>query len=395
MIPVTKPYLPPLQEYGEYINSIWERQWLTNNGPLVNELEIKLKRYLDLHHLLYVSSGTIALQIAIRALDLKGQVITTPFSYVATTSSIVWEGCTPVFADIEPDTFNIDPTKIEELIGPQTSAILATHVFGNPCNIEVIQNIADRHGLKVIYDAAHCFGVKYRNKSIFEYGDISITSFHATKLFHTIEGGAVFTRCPELLKKMAFIRNFGHNGPDDIAELGINGKNSEFHAAMGLCNLNHVDEILAKRKELSLYYKKALQGLPVKYQLLHDESNYNYAYFPVLFNTEALMHQCIQALQNEKVYCRRYFYPSLAMLPYVSPTYLPICESVVKRIVCLPLYHSFTVSDIEMIARLMARVHNYGIVTSANQESDVVIEKEIETILKGGKIGIPYESWKP
>jgi len=394
MIPVTKPYLPRLKEYGEYISSIWERQWLTNNGPLVNELEIKLKRYLDLHHLLYVSSGTIALQIAIRALNLKGEVITTPFSYVATTSSIVWEGCTPIFADIEPDTFNIDPTKIEKLIGPNTSAILATHVFGNPCNIEAIQEIADRHGLRVIYDAAHCFGVRYKNKSIFEYGDISTTSFHATKLFHTIEGGAVFTKCPELLKKMAFIRNFGHNGPEDIAELGINGKNSEFHAAMGLCNLNHVDEILVKRKELSLNYRKVLQGLPIKYQTLRDEGNYNYSYFPILFETEDLMHQCIQALQNEKVYCRRYFYPSLGMLPYVSPTHLPVCDSIVKRIVCLPLYHSLTISDIEMIARLMARVQNYGIATPVSKENDVVIEKEIETILKGEKIAIHYESAK-
>ena len=186
MIPVTKPYLPNVKEFDEYINSIWERQWLTNNGPLVNELELKLKEYLDINHLLFVSNGTIALQIAIKALDLKGEIITTPFSFVATTSSILWEGCKPVFVDIEPDTLNIDWRKIQKAITPQTSAILATHVFGNPCNIEAIQKIADKFNLKVIYDAAHCFGTKYNGRSVFEYGDNSTTSFNATKLFHTI-----------------------------------------------------------------------------------------------------------------------------------------------------------------------------------------------------------------
>lgn len=387
MIPVTKPYLPQVREYEEYINSIWERQWLTNNGPLVNELEMKLKRYLDIHHLLYVTSGTIALQIAIRALDLKGEIITTPFSYVATTSSIVWEGCKPVFADIEADTFNIDPQVIESLIGPHTTAILATHVFGNPCNIDAIEKIADRHGLRVIYDAAHCFGVKYKNRSVFEYGDISTTSFHATKLFHTIEGGAVFTKCPELLKKMAFMRNFGHNGPDEFAELGINGKNSEFHAAMGLCNINHIDSILAKRKELSLYYRQLLKELPISYQRIYNDQDHNYAYFPILFDTEALMLQCMEALQHEKVYCRRYFYPSLVSLPYVANTHLPHCESIVKRVLCLPLYHTLTLSDLEMIARIMYRVHHYGVATG-NSGGYQVVERELKTILKDTKIDV-------
>ncbi|HWW39190.1 DegT/DnrJ/EryC1/StrS family aminotransferase, partial [Pedobacter sp.] len=203
MIPVTKPFLPKIQEFEEYISSIWERQWLTNNGPLVNELELKLKTYLNVKHLLYVANGTMALQLAINALELSGEIITTPFSFVATTNSILWEGCTPVFADIDAETFNIDPAKIELAITPKTSAILATHVYGNPCDIEAIQAIANKYGLKVIYDAAHCFGTKYKNKSVFEYGDISTTSFHATKLFHTIEGGAVFTQCPDLLRKMA------------------------------------------------------------------------------------------------------------------------------------------------------------------------------------------------
>ncbi|ATP56090.1 aminotransferase DegT [Pedobacter ginsengisoli] len=359
MIPVTKPFLPKVHEFEEYIHSIWERQWLTNNGPLVNELELKLKSYLELKHLLFVSNGTIALQIAIKALGLTGEIITTPFSFVATTNSIVWEGCKPVFVDIDEETFNIDPKKIEAAITPQTSAILATHVYGNPCDIDAIQEIADRYSLKVIYDAAHCFGTKYKNKSVFAYGDVSTTSFHATKVFHTIEGGAVFTQDPELLKKMALMRNFGHDGPDEFSELGINGKNCEFHAAMGLCNLKEVDEILDKRRLLSFYYWKALSDLEAKYPKLNGNLDYNYAYFPVLFDSEDLMLRCLKALENEKIYCRRYFYPSLSELPFVTSTYLPVCDSISKRILCLPLYHTLTCSDLDLITRVILRVQNY------------------------------------
>lgn len=359
MIPVTKPFLPKIHEFEEYIHSIWERQWLTNNGPLVNELELKLKNYLNIKHLLFVSNGTLALQLAIKALDLKGEIITTPFSFVATTNSIVWEGCKPVFVDIDEGTFNIDPKKIEAAITPQTSAILATHVYGNPCDIDSIQEIADRYSLKVIYDGAHCFGTKYKSKSVFAYGDISTTSFHATKVFHTIEGGAVFTNSPELLKKMALMRNFGHNGPDEFSELGINAKNCEFHAAMGLCNLKEVDEILDKRRLLSFYYWRALSTLEAKYPKLNENLDYNYAYFPVLFDSQDLMLKCLKALENEKIYCRRYFYPSLSTLPFVTPTHMPICDSITKRILCLPLYHTLTCSDLDLITRIILRVQNY------------------------------------
>ncbi|MEJ5961955.1 DegT/DnrJ/EryC1/StrS family aminotransferase [Pedobacter immunditicola] len=359
MIPVTKPFLPRVGEFEEYVNSIWERKWLTNNGPLVNELELKLKNYLNINHLLYVSNGTIALQIAIKALGLTGEIITTPFSFVATTNSIIWEGCTPVFVDIDAETFNIDPKKIEQAITTKTSAILATHVYGNPCDIDAIQEIADKHSLKVIYDAAHCFGTKYKNKSVFEYGDISTTSFHATKLFHTIEGGAVFTKDPELLKKMASMRNFGHNGPDEFSEVGINGKNCEFHAAMGLCNLKHVDEILDKRRLLSFYYWRNLDSLQAKYPKLNENLDYNYAYFPVLFDNEKLMLKCLKTLENEKIYCRRYFFPSLSTLPFVAPSHMPVCESVASRILCLPLYHTLTSSDLDLITRIILRVQNY------------------------------------
>ncbi|MEP7253984.1 MAG: aminotransferase class I/II-fold pyridoxal phosphate-dependent enzyme, partial [Ginsengibacter sp.] len=206
MININKPFLPPIEEYQKYVTQIWERNWLTNNGPLVNELELQLKQFLYVDHLLYLSNGTIALQIAIKALQLKGDVITTPFSYVATTSSIIWEGCNPVFVDIDANTLNIDHAKIESAITVKTSAIIATHTYGNPCNIEAIQQIAHRHNLKVIYDAAHCFGTKYKGKSVYSYGDISTASFHATKIFHTIEGGAVVTQDPDLLKKMAYMR---------------------------------------------------------------------------------------------------------------------------------------------------------------------------------------------
>lgn len=359
MIPVTKPFLPKAKEYDEYLQSIWERQWLTNNGPLVNEFELKLKAYLGVEHLLYVSNGTVALQIAIKALELKGEIITTPFSFVATTSSIVWEGCKPVFTDIDPETFNIDPEKIEAAITSQTSAILATHVYGNPCDIDAIQAIATKYNLRVIYDAAHCFGTKYKNKSVYDYGDISTTSFHATKLFHSIEGGAVFTKDPDLLKKMAFMRNFGYNGPDSFTELGINGKNCEFHAAMGLCNLKYADEILKKRKVLSLYYLEKLSELKASYPKHNADFNSNYAYFPVLFENRELMYKCLSALEADKIYCRRYFYPSLASLPYVQKMALPVCDSVVERIICLPLYHTLTFADLDLITRVILRVQNY------------------------------------
>jgi dTDP-4-amino-4,6-dideoxygalactose transaminase len=358
MIPVTKPFLPPQEEYNKYISEIWQRQWLTNNGPLVNELELKLKEYLGVEHLLYLSNGTIALQLAIKALGLTGEIITTPFSYVATTSSIVWEGCTPVFVDIDSNSLNIDSNKIEEAISSKTSAILATHVYGNPCDMEAIEAIAQRHNLKVIYDAAHCFGTLYKGRSIFEYGDISTTSFHATKLFHTVEGGAVFTKNPELLKTMAYMRNFGHNGPEDFFGIGINGKNSEFHAAMGLVNLKYIDQIRDKRKELSAYYDKKLEGLSKTTPVLLKESQFNFAYYPIVLPSEEILEKMVKVLNDNLVYPRRYFYPSLHHLNYVESQDLPVSESVSKRVLCLPLYQTLSFEEIDFIARLMLRVQN-------------------------------------
>lgn len=358
MIPVTKPFLPPFEEYKIYLDGIWQRQWLTNNGPLVNELELRLKEYLDVKHMLYLGNGTIALQIAIKALGLSGEIITTPFSYVATTSSIVWEQCHPVFVDIDPKTFNIDPSKIEAAISSNTSAILATHVYGNPCDIDAIETIAKKHKLKVIYDAAHCFGTKFRGRSVFEFGDVSTTSFHATKLFHTTEGGAVFTRDAEILKTMSFMRNFGHNGPEAFFGLGINGKNSEFHAAMGLVNLNHIEAILESRKRLSLHYDEVLKNLDVQKPELLKGSEFNYAYYPVVLPSEEIMHKMIEQLNLHLIYPRRYFFPSLGDLPYINNAELPIASDICRRVICLPLYHTLSVEEIDFIARIMLRVQN-------------------------------------
>ncbi|MBA4058263.1 MAG: aminotransferase DegT, partial [Marivirga sp.] len=309
MIPVTKPFLPPKEEFDAYTQGIWHRNWLTNNGPLVNELELKLKEYLKVPHLLFLNNGTIALQIAIKALGLKGGIITTPFTYIATTSSIVWEGCTPQFVDIDTNSLNIDPLKIEGAITDETCAILATHVFGNPCDIELIENIANKYKIPVIYDAAHCFGTKYKGQSVFNYGTISTTSFHATKLFHTVEGGAVFTQDDELLKKMALMRNFGYNGPEDFAEVGINGKNSEFHAAMGLANLKYIAEILKSRKEQSSRYDHWLRNTHTQRIEIANNTNFNFSYYPLILESESVTLKVIREMEGNRISPRRYFYP--------------------------------------------------------------------------------------
>ncbi|MBA9077853.1 MULTISPECIES: DegT/DnrJ/EryC1/StrS family aminotransferase [Rufibacter] len=360
MINVTKPFLPPKEEYDTYLQGIWKREWLTNNGPLVNELELRLKEYFEVPHLFYVSNGTIALQIAIKALGLTGEVITTPFSYVATTSSIVWEGCTPVFVDIHPGTLNINPALIEEAITPRTTAILATHVYGNPCDAEAIEAVAAKHNLRVIYDGAHAFGSKIGTGSVFHFGDVSTLSFHATKLFHTIEGGAIVTKDPETAKKIAFMRNFGHNGPEKFSGIGINGKNSEFHAAMGLCNLKYVDEILQKRKELSERYDHMLRRLKVQRPSVLSNHTANHAYYPVIFEDEPALLKAIEALHGVYVYPRRYFYPSLETLEYITTAY-PVQTSgdISKRVLCLPLYHELSVEEVDMISRALLRAQNY------------------------------------
>lgn len=359
MIPVTKPFLPPREEYEAYLKGIWSRQWLTNMGPLASDLEMKLKSHLGLKHLLFVTNGTIALQMAIKALELKGEIITTPFSFIATTSSIVWEGCKPVFVDIDPQSLNIDPSLIEAAITPETSAILATHVYGNPCDVEAIEKIAKKHKLKVIYDGAHAFGVKYKGKSIFEYGDISTCSLHATKLYHSVEGGLVVTRDPDLLKKLAYIRNFGFAGPEAFAELGINGKNSEYHAAMGLANLKYIEDIHNQRKLITEIYDQKLKKLKAQKPLWQSKSSLNYAYYPLVFDNEELLLECMELLKSKEIFTRRYFYPSLGTtLPYLDSTPLEVTDKISRRVLCLPLSFDLTVEEVELICRLILRVQN-------------------------------------
>ena len=356
MINVTKPFLPPQEEYIDFLNGIWSRNWLTNNGPLVRELELKLKEYLGVPEMLYLNNGTIAIQIAIKALSLKGEIITTPFSYVATTSSIVWEGCRPVFVDIDANTFNIDPAKIEAAITPETTGILATHVFGNPCDIDAIQEIAAKHNLKVIYDAAHCFGTEYKGRSIYHYGDISTTSFHATKLFHTIEGGGVFTSDLELLKRMSYYRNFGHKTPEEFEMVGINAKNSEFHAAMGLSVLPHMSSILERRKKVSQLYSSLLKDNEIRTQKITSNSSYNYSYYPIVVDSQEVMLDVVNALNKKDIFPRRYFFPSLDTLNYVEGQHCPISRDLSSRIICLPLFYDLKESEAEYVAKIINEI---------------------------------------
>ncbi|MEO0037578.1 MAG: dTDP-4-amino-4,6-dideoxy-D-glucose transaminase [Bacteroidota bacterium] len=353
MINVTKTFFPPIEEYQNQLLRIWENQWLTNRGELVMELEEKLKEYLSISNIIIMNNGTIPLQIALKNLGNKGEIITTPFSYVATTAAIVWENCTPVFVDIHPEYFTIDETKIEAAITDKTTAILATHVFGNPCNVEVIEQIAKNHNLKVIYDAAHTFGVTYNGKSIFEYGDISTCSFHATKLFHTGEGGAIFCKDTALREKLFYSHNFGHNGPLDFHGLGINGKITELQAAMGLAVLPHMPSILEGRKLVVDYYDAHLDFSILKKIKIRENTHWNYSYYPVLFNSENELLEAQKRLNEAQIFPRRYFYPSLNTINYVNGNIMPVSESVASRILCLPLAYNLDLSEMILIINIM------------------------------------------
>ena len=354
MINVTKTFLPPLEEYTEKLKQIWKTHWVTNQGPLAEDLEKKLKEYLGVKNLLLVSNGTIALQIAIKALELKGEIITTPYSYVATTTSILWENCTPVFCDIEAKTFCIDADKIESLITDKTTAIIATDVYGFPCDFEKIKSLADKYNLKVIYDGAHAFGVKVNGNSIFNYGDISTVSFHATKLFHTIEGGAIITNDEKLYDKMYLYRAFGHLD-DDYISMGINGRTSEFNAAMGLCNLPRVKDFISKRREISLLYKSCLIDTLLSFPEIPENTEYNYSYFPVLFPSPEIMLKVKDKLAESEIYPRRYFYPSLNKLPYLIGNECPVSENITEKILCLPLYQEREEKDVSLICGIIGK----------------------------------------
>lgn len=353
---VTKSFMPPIEEYNSYVAKIYENGQLTNQGPLLKELEAKLSEYLDVANFHYVTNGTIAIQIALKALGIDGgEIITTPFSFVATTSSILWEHCKPVFVDIEPDNYTIDVNKIEAAITPQTKAIMAVHVFGYACNVDAIKKIADKYGLKIIYDAAHAFGAKFRGKSLLSYGDISTCSFHATKVFHTIEGGACVVKDEEVSERLDLIKRFGINGNEHFC-LGINAKQSEFNAAMGLANFPYIEEVIEKRKQICELYDQELAGFVVRPKM-QEGLEYNYAYYPVLFKDEKELLSVFEKLNANGIYPRRYFYPSLNTLPYIeNPVSCPISEDVCSRIACLPLYPDLGFGEVYRICNIIGSV---------------------------------------
>lgn len=355
MINVTKTFLPPFKEYSALLKRAWDKEWITNNGELVQELEQKLKEYLGVKHLLFTTNGTVVLQMALKAYNITGEIITTPFSYVATTNAILWENCTPVFIDINPRTFCIDENKIEAAISENTQAILATHVYGMPCNVEKIEKIASKYQLRVIYDGAHAFGCTYKGKALLAYGDISTCSFHATKIFHTVEGGCIICSDDELAKKLMLYRSFGHTG-DEYFSIGINAKNSEFHAAMGLAVLPHLSNIIKERRDIFLHYNSRLRDVVTVLNYCHDGFDYNYSYYPVLFKDEETLQRVKQALLDQGVNARRYFYPSLNKLPYIyNSSKCQNSEEVSSKVLSLPLYVGLTEPERELIIEILVK----------------------------------------
>jgi dTDP-4-amino-4,6-dideoxygalactose transaminase len=354
---VTMPTLAPLEDVTELLKGVWSRGIMTHNGPLVQQFEKETTAFLGVHNIVAVANGTIALQMAIRALALKGEILTTPFTFIATISSIIWEGCTPVFVDIDPETLNMDPDKIEEKITGHTCAILPVHVFGNCCDIEKIDAIARKHDLKVIYDAAHSVGVQYKGKSVFEYGDISVTSFHATKMLNTAEGGACFALNDVTHEKLRSIRFFGFDtNHTEIITDGFNGKMTEVHAVVGLANLKMLDAALKDRKEKYGLYKEMLsRNTSVKFQRIHEGCNYSY--FPLIFPAESDLLVVEKTLNQHGIYPRRYFYPSVNTFEQiVAHDVMPISEDISKRVLCLPLYYDLKHDDVKNIAKIVLTI---------------------------------------
>lgn len=352
---VTMPTLAPLEEVNEYLTKVWETGVMTHNGPLLQQFERETAEWHGMKYHTVVVNGTIALQLAIRALELKGEIITSPFSFIATTSAIMYEGCTPIYADIDPETLNINPLEIEKKITSNTVAIMPVHVFGNTCDIEAIEAIAKKHNLKVIYDACHSVGVRYKGKSVFSYGDVSCTSYHATKMLNSGEGGGCYTNDAKLDAKMKRIRFFGFSeDKTDIVEEGSNLKMTEVHASVGLANLKYLQAALNDRQEKYKLYKDLLgQNPTLSFQKINNDSC-NYSYFPVIFDSEETLQKVDHALKKEYVFARRYFYPSLNTFKNVVPyEEMPISEDISNRILCLPLYYTLSSKDIVRIAKTM------------------------------------------
>lgn len=357
-IPVTRPVLPSLEAYIDRLREAWSRHQLTNGGPFVVALEEELRRYLGVRHVLFVSNGTIAIQLLVKALDLRAEVVTTPFSYVATTSALVWEGCRPRFADIEPDTLTVDPGLVEEGLRAGARGVLATHVYGNPCDVEALEDLGHRYGVPILYDAAHAFGVEFRGRPLPGWGTASTLSFHATKLFHTIEGGAVVTDDDALAERVRSMRGFGHDGPERYAGLGINGKNSEIHAAMGLSLLPMVPQLLARRRAIAARYQERLEQ--VRPDLIRPRVRAgalpNHAYYPVVMKEEAMVLETMAALSKQGIGTRRYFYPSLTDLPYVGDPGCPVSRDVAARVLCLPMYADLRPDEVDVVCDALERL---------------------------------------
>lgn len=360
MIPVTKPYLPDREKLKRYIDGIYERQWLTNNGQLVQELTQRLEDYLGVENLLMVANGTLALQIAYRALGVSGasssakpEAITTPFTFIATASSLKWEGVQPVFADIDPNTWCFNPAHIESVINANTRAIVPVHVFGNACDVERINAIAQKHDLKVIYDASHAFGVNYKGESLLKHGDAATLSFHATKLFHTGEGGAIIFKRKEDLQRAKRLINFGISAPECIEDLGINAKMTELQAAMGLCVLDEMEENRKARAAVWHRYEQALSR-KLRLQVKPEALEYNHAYFPVVFESEAQAMRVAETLEKNGVLARRYFYPSLSSVNCVGgQADPPVSRDIASRILCLPIFAQLSAVDQQQIISLV------------------------------------------
>lgn len=362
-ITVTSPLLPPLEEFIPYLQKIWDNKWITNNGAMHKELERQLAEYLGVEYISLFANGTLALITALQVLNIMGEVITTPYSFVATTHSIFWNKCTPVFVDVEPNCFNIDPVKIEAAITEKTTAIMPVHVYGNPCDVEAIQQIADKHHLKVIYDAAHAFGVKKNGVSILSYGDLSVLSFHATKIYSTIEGGAVICHSQEMKHHIDNLKNFGFRGETVVEEPGINAKMNEVQAAYGLLSLKYIDEAIAKRKQIVEKYREELKNLSgISFLPEQNGVEYNYAYFPVFVDeTEYGMSRdaLYEKLRADNIFGRRYFYPLISTFePYKelpSSQNLPIAQKVAGQVICLPLYPDLELEFVNKIINLIRK----------------------------------------
>jgi len=360
---VTQPSLPPLEEFIKYLEQIWDSKILTNNGPYHQQFEKELSEYLGVKYLSLFANGTLALVTALQALRITGEVITTPFSFVATTHALWWNNIKPVFVDIEPDYFTLDPEKIESAITPQTTAILPVHVYGNPCKVDEIQKIADTYGLKVIYDAAHAFGVKIRGNSILNYGDLAILSFHATKVFNTIEGGAIICHDEKTKRRIDFLKNFGFAGETTVIAPGINAKMNELQAAFGLVQLKHIDEYISRRKEIAEFYRKQLSGIK-GIRVLYDIEgiDHSYTYFPV-FVDELLYGESRDALydrlKRDNIYGRRYFYPLISQFPTYrglsssKPDNLPIATKKADQVICLPIYPDLNLKTVQLISEIV------------------------------------------